>query len=385
MPTSADELIERARELAPLLATHAAEAERARRPHDDVIAALREARIFDLMVPRAHGGLELDLDTFLEVGLALAEGDGSMGWVTTFYIEHNWILCQFPEAFQNELYSGRSHVLAPASLAPDGTAEAVDGGYRLSGRWKWGTGLPHAEWVICGGLTERADGPPEHRFFALPIEEVKVEDTWWVDGMCATGSGDLIVENREVPDERSVSIAALSAGTAPGSKQHAAPLYHTPMVPILILAAAMPAVAQARAALHRFKADIGKRRLFARDLRQADQPAAQMRLAEVAIATDRAERLLRQITAEIMERRDAASPEERAGWAARAALAVRESRDSLRSMADASGASAHFQSHPLQRAVRDVQTLSGHAIFDLEQRLESYGRVLLGHEPQGMF
>jgi alkylation response protein AidB-like acyl-CoA dehydrogenase len=337
------------------------------------------------MVPRAHGGLELDLDTFLEVGLALAEGDGSMAWVTTFYIEHNWILCQFPEAFQSELYRDRSHVLAPASLAPDGVAEPVNGGYRLDGRWKWGTGLPHAEWVICGGRVERPGRRPEHRFFALPIEEVKVEDTWWVDGMCATGSGDLIVENCTVPEERSVPIEDLSEGKAPGSEIHAGPLYRTPMVPILILAAAMPAVGQARAALRRFKADVGQRKLFARDLRQADQPAAQMRLAEVTIGLGRAEDLLFQITREVMERRNAASAEERAGWAARGALAVHESREILRSIADASGASAHFRDHPLQRAVRDVQTLSGHAIFDLEQRLESYGRVLLGHEPQGLF
>ena len=147
----------------------------------------------------------------------------------------------------------------------------------------------------------------------------------------------------------------------------------------------MPAVGQARAALARFKSDVGERVLFARNLRQAEQPAAQMRLAEVEIQVDRSERLLVQITGEIMDRRDAATAQERAGWAARAAVVVRESRDVLRSIADASGASAHFRDHPLQRGVRDVQTLSGHAIFDLEQRLESYGRVLLGLEPQGLF
>jgi len=385
MRDPARELVERARALAPLLAQHAAEAEQARRPHDEVIAALRSARIFDLMVPRAHGGLELDLDTFLEVGLALAEGDASMAWVTTFYIEHNWILCQFPATFQNELYRGRSHVLAPASLAADGQTEKTAGGYRLSGRWKWGTGLPHAEWVICGGRVERPGGPPELRFFALPIEEMKVEDTWWVDGLCATGSNDMIAEGCVVPEERTVSIRDLSAGRGPGAALHPGPLYRTPMVPILLLAAAMPAVGQARAALCRFKSDIGQRRLFARDLRQVDQPAAQTRLGAVEIQTDRAERLLRQVASEVMARRNAASGEERAGWVARAALTVRESRAILRSIADASGASAHFHHHPLQRAVRDVQTLSGHTIFDLDQRLESYGRVLLGLEPEGMF
>ncbi len=81
MSVTASEIIRRARSLAPLLAQHAAQAERDRKPADVVIEALREARIFDLMVPRCYGGLELDLDTFLEVGLALSEGDASMAWV----------------------------------------------------------------------------------------------------------------------------------------------------------------------------------------------------------------------------------------------------------------------------------------------------------------
>lgn len=142
MSSPAAELIGRARELAPLLARQAAAAERARKPADEVIDALREARVFDLMVPRRYGGLELDLDTYLEVGLALSEGDASMAWVATFYIEHNWMLCQFPETFQRDLYADRSHILAPASLAPDGQVESVDGGLCLRGRWNWGAGWP---------------------------------------------------------------------------------------------------------------------------------------------------------------------------------------------------------------------------------------------------
>jgi alkylation response protein AidB-like acyl-CoA dehydrogenase len=109
---SASDLIARARDLAPVLAAEAAESERLRRPTDAAIDALRESGVFRLMVPRRYGGLELDLDTFLEVGLALGEGDASLSWVATFYIEHNWMLCQFPESFQSELLGGRGYVLA---------------------------------------------------------------------------------------------------------------------------------------------------------------------------------------------------------------------------------------------------------------------------------
>ena len=113
-PLKATELLERVESLVPALAAQAAEAERLRRPTDAAIRMLEEAGVFRLMVPRRYGGLELDLDTFLDVGLALGEADTSLAWVACFCVEHNWMLCQFPESFQRELYAGTSHVLAPA-------------------------------------------------------------------------------------------------------------------------------------------------------------------------------------------------------------------------------------------------------------------------------
>src|SRR5262245_5492343 len=151
-PTTGPELVARARALTSLLAAHAAEAERIRKPVDAVIRALEEAEIFKLMVPRCYGGLELDLDTFFDVGVALGEGDASMAWVANFYVEHNWILCQFPAAFQQELFATRPYVLAPAMVAPGGRVTPERDGYRLNGRWQWGTGIMHADWVIPSAL-----------------------------------------------------------------------------------------------------------------------------------------------------------------------------------------------------------------------------------------
>ena len=172
MPDNATLLIERARALAPLLAEHAEAAERLRRPHDAVMAALEEAEIFKLMVPRKFGGFELGLDTFLEVGLLLGEGDASMAWVATFYIEHCWMLCHFPQTFQERVFRERGYVRAPAAIAPTGAATPVEGGYHLNGRWQWGSGAMHADWVLGGGRVthpaDRLDVPS----FATPRAEV---------------------------------------------------------------------------------------------------------------------------------------------------------------------------------------------------------------------
>jgi alkylation response protein AidB-like acyl-CoA dehydrogenase len=380
----AADLIERARALAPLLAEHAAEAERQRRPADVVIDALRRSDLFRMMVPRKYGGLELDLDTFLEVGLALSEGDASMAWVANFYIEHNWMVCQFPEAFQDEVFGRQGYTLAPAALSPDGVADPVEGGYRLNGRWQWGTGVMHADWVIVGARVPGDGAIPEFRFLALPREQVKVEDVWHVDGMSGTGSNDILIEDVVIPAERSVAIADMSAGCAHGSRLHEGPLYRTPMLPILGLAASMVAVGQARAAVQGFRQRMQQRVLLGSGVRQAQKPAAQMRLARAGIEARQAELVLRDVVAEVQRVRNAATIEDRARWSAAFALAVDQSKRVLLSLAEASGASAHFQDHPLQRSVRDVATLSCHAIFDLDARLEIYGRTLLGLDPRGM-
>lgn len=379
------DLVEKARGLAPLLAEHAAEAERKRQPADEVIAALEAAGIFELMVPRCHGGRELDLDTYVEVGLALAEGDASMSWVATFYIEHNWMLCQFPEAFQRELFADRTHVLAPGSVSMGGEAEPERGAFRLNGRWGWATGVVHSDWVLVGARVKRPDSGLDLRLFALPKSDVEVPDTWHVDGMCGTGSHDVVIREKLVPEERSVSFLEMLEGTAPGSKLHEGPLYHTPMIPILALAASMPAVGQARAAVRGFRERMQERVLYATDALQAEKPASQMRLARAEIEVREAEEQVRRVAADVMARRDRTTPEDRGRWVASLAYAVDCSKRVIASVAEASGASAHFLDHPLQRAKRDVDTLSCHTIFDLDSRLESYGRTLLGLDPQGPF
>ncbi len=382
-PTTGPELIARARALTALLAEHAAEAERQRKPVDAVIHALEEAEIFKLMVPRCYGGLELDLDTFFEVGVALGEGDTSMAWVANFYVEHNWILSQFPAAFQQELFANRSYVLAPAMLAPSGFAVREGKGYRLNGRWQWASGVMHGDWVIPGALEQTPAGKPDPRWFAVPLSEVKVEDTWYVDGMSGTGSNDVVVENVYVPAERSVSMLEMSTGHGPGSLLHEGPLYHTPMLPILTLAATTPALGQARAAVQRFRERLADRLRLGSRTKQGDKASAQMRLARVEVEVREAELLIRDTVADVCARRNTATMLDRARWATQFAVAVDRCRRVIQTVVEASGAHAHFLDSPLQRAQRDLNTISCHVVFDLDGRLESFGRLLLGLDSGG--
>ena len=156
------------------------------------------------------------------------------------------------------------------------------------------------------------------------------------------------------------------------------------MIPILALAAAMPAVGQAKAAVQRFREHMSERILYFTTTRQSDKPAAQIRLARAELDVQQAELLLRSVVQDVMALRDRATRADRARWVASYAFAVDQSKRVLQSIAEASGAHAHFQSHPLQRAVRDINTIACHVVFDLDSRLENFGKTMLGLEPEGL-
>ena len=94
--------------------------------------------------------------TYVDIGLAVAHADPSMGWVTTFYMEHNWLLTLFAEELQDEIFGAQPFVLAPGTCQPERPRRAVgnDGLYTLSGHWQFATGICHADWVLLSGKVD---------------------------------------------------------------------------------------------------------------------------------------------------------------------------------------------------------------------------------------
>ena len=123
----AEGLVERVRALAPLISQRSFDAERARKPDDEVIEALKASGVFKSFVPRHFGGYEIDLETFIDIGVIVSEACASTGWITTFYMEHNWALVRFPEALQAEIFGRQPFMLAPGGVGPTGLAKPVDG------------------------------------------------------------------------------------------------------------------------------------------------------------------------------------------------------------------------------------------------------------------
>ena len=369
-------LLDRVRAIVPLIAERAFDAEQRRKPDDDVIEALKATGVFRALVPQQFGGYEIDLDLFVDIGLAVSEACASTGWVTTFYIEHNWLLQMFSPALQEEVFSRQPFVLAPGLVNPkDGTATPKGDGYELSGHWKFGTGIVHADWVLVSArVTTEPDAPP--RMFLVRRDAVEVKDTWHVDGMVATGSHDIVARAVPVPEMR------VSLREPPGMRagRDAPYLVRIPVLPMLALTAAIPALGAARRSVELFGRLLRERVPFGTNKLQSQRAAGQMRLANALAEARAAETVLRAVARDVTDHARGGrelSPLDQLQLRLTLAHVVRDARSVVREVVDGSGASVHFLDHELQRILRDVQMISAHTIFDVDIAAEQSGRALL--------
>lgn len=361
------------------LAERAREAETLRRLPAATVADLVESGFTDLLVPARYGGRQAEFPALLDPVRRMAHGCASSAWTIGFYVLHNWMLALFDEQAQAEAFASRPF-LAPAPLAPTGRGLPAPGGIRLRGRWSWATGVMDGNWIIVGALCG-----PDHDLYPalalLPITDTRIEDVWHTDGMCATGSNDVLIDGAFVPEHRLVRVADIYAGTAPGAALHDSPTYRWPMVPALSLLAAMPALGSAERVIDLYAERLSERVLAYEGVKQKDKPIAQAHLGEAQVRV-RALRALLCETVDSLENAvlagDPVPKPLRAQARLTAAHIVHESREVIAMLLGASGAGAHFLTNPLQRAKRDVDVLAGHVIFDYDTSRELAGALAIG-------
>jgi 3-hydroxy-9,10-secoandrosta-1,3,5(10)-triene-9,17-dione monooxygenase len=361
------------------LADRAGEAEKLRRLPQATVDDYRNSGLARLLLPKRYGGRQAEFPEILEVVRLMAHGCASSAWTLGLYTLHNWMLALFGERAQDEVFAD-GPVLCPAPLAPTGRATPADGGVRLTGRWSWATGIMDADWVMVGAICG-TDNAPYPALVLLPAQDVQVDDVWHTAGMCATGSNDVLVDDVWVPEHRLVAVTDIYGGTTPGATLHDAAVYRWPMVPALALTAAMPALGSAELVADLFARRLSERVLAYSGAAQKDQPAAQVRLGDARVRL-RAMRGLADAAAQDIQARvgggEHIGRKVRSGVRAAAAHVVHESRAVIADLLEASGASAQFLDHPLQRAKRDVDVISGHVVFDYDGSRELAGALEIG-------
>lgn len=387
---SVDVLLERAREIARMAAERTQLIDQQRRLPDDLLTALKESGLFRAMQPSYWGGYEMDLGTFVRVATEIAKGDTSTGWVYCILGIHQfWIGYVDPE-LQHEIWGKDSNVLMADSFAPVGKVQPVAGGYRLSGRWSFLSGLWCSDWVAVGAMIAPEEGArPEWTMCFLPKADYQLDDQWRVVGMQGTDSNTIVVENAFIPHHRVFWLErSQRTGVSPGHKLHTNPLYQLPFIPALGIALVPAAVGSARAALSHFQRWIEQRvPIYSTSgMSQQGMASAQIALAETTTMLDAVEGLMLRCADEIMALRGAQripDEKERARYYAWRSYMVRQSIRVVDRLFELSGGHALYLAHPLQRIWRDVHATGQHLALHFEFAMEGYGRTLVGL-PSGM-
>ena len=245
---SGDELIQRARALAPKLRERALRAERDRNIPRESVDEYIDAGLIRTIMPKRWGGYEHDHEVAFDIAIELGRSTcGSSAWCLNYLSDHAGILAHFPDEAQHDVWDKNRDACIATSAAPTGKAEPASGGYRLDGQWSWSSGIRHSQWVMIGGLIHReGEHHPDMRLFLVPTSDLEVLDTWYCAGLRGSGSNTVALDNVFVPEHRSVSFSTLRDACSPGSQVNTAPIYRTPFIAVHTYALLGPALGLAK-------------------------------------------------------------------------------------------------------------------------------------------
>lgn len=378
-----EEVLRRAREVGDLAWAHTAETEEQRRVPDAVMAALFESGLLRLATSRRMGGLQGDAELLLEVGRELGRGSAAMGWLWGLTAGHQWYLSFTSDRLQEEVRDSAPGLIVD-SLVPGGKAEVVEGGFRLSGHWKFVSGV---EWCSWAGLAFAHQAPgaprPEPMVAFVPREELTVHDTWRTVGLRGTASNEITLEDAFVPEHRIFALARFAHDNVPqGETAEEDTLYKLPFMGMAAILLCCAALGTAQRALEEFAYWTRQRVRAYEHTAAREAPYSQMTLADATARWDAAYALARQYLRDCVEAAEAgrvALPDDqRARMFAQRAFIARTCAELTNQLFLDAGAIALFETSAMQQLWRDVNAASMHMVLGRGDALTSLGRTLMG-------
>jgi alkylation response protein AidB-like acyl-CoA dehydrogenase len=377
---AARSLIDAVRQLAPRIRACAEEIEAARELPRPLFEALADAGLFHMAVPRSLGGAEIDLPTYVQVIGELGQADASTAWAVNQGAIFGTYAARIPREMARAIWMDPPRSVVANTPIATARALVVPGGYRVTGRQGFSTGCRHATWlashaqIIDNGHPRLLEnGQPETRYLFVPVGEAELLDTWQVRGMRGTGTHHFAVDDVFVPAERSV-LSVTATLIEPG------PLYRIPRTLLFGSGDASVALGVARAALDAFIELAGAKSPRAMTGLLRDQPSAQAELGQAEAKVRAGRALLMQAVGDIW---DAASTQGAVTLDQRAALrlatthAAWQAVEVVDAVYAASGTTAVYESHELQRRFQDIHVITQHIQFR-RTNYELVGRHRLG-------
>jgi GTP cyclohydrolase II len=374
-----DVLLARLEAMVPALRERAAETERLRHVPEATMAEARRSGFIYAFKPKYYGGAGMGLSALANGARTLAHGCASSAWTLVFLAQHVWGFGKTAPYVQDQMLSGPTPAMMAGALARVGKAERSEGGYIVSGRSDWNSGIYHADWA---GLNARV-GDELYTFY-LPTKDLEIEDMWHTSGMRGTNSTTFEAKNVFVPDNRAMPMKSM-LGANSDDRHKNEPFVHYPYLPTVAITCSSVVVGAAEAAVEHFEQVIRTRVLaFSGDTKQVEQPFAQMRLGEVRLRMHMARESwnaqIRKMDEVCGQGKQLTVPE-RVAIRGGCALVAQSCRDLINGIMNAAGGSSYYLTSPLQRIQRDVEVMKSHAFFDWDRCAQLEGRVALGFAP----
>ncbi len=374
-----EELLARALDLVPVLKRRAAQTEQLRRIPEETVRELLSSGLYRIGVPRRFGGLDVGYGLVLDVAAELGRGCASTAWCYCLWAAHAWLVGYWPRQAQEEVFGPSPDVLCSSSLnIGKSNTMAVEGGYRLSGRWEFSSGCDSASWLMLG-----VSGIGERNWVLVPRSDVEIVDTWFVSGLRGSGSKDIVVDDALVPSHRVLDVTTAGDSDWNGWELHHQARYRVPIPVLLGWDLVAPMVGIARGMMEEF---IDRLAGTSGPGRTADSPAIHLRLSQASAEVDGARALLDQDINEILRKGRAGerfTPLERARFRRDKAFITQLCLGAVNRLFDLSGGHALFDSVALQRFHRDAQAVAHRDGLIMDLGGQQYGRVALGLDPDG--
>ncbi len=374
--------LETARELAAGVAAAADDIEREREIPHALAREIADRGFFRLLVPRSLDGSEMDFLDYLRIVEMFAEADGSVAWCINQNNVFATYSAKMPEKTAREIWGDKRAVVSNGPPASSSRAIPVDGGYRLTGRWNFSTGIPHSTWVAALTPVRRSDDGAsgyEERVFLLPKEDVRIVDIWDTRGLRGSGTLSFEADDLFVP-----GIRTYSTSDAPREDNA---LYYMPVTLLFASGFATVALGTARASLDAV-IELAGEKVPGRDTDILRDKLTTQRLVGEAEAIWRsAKAFLRESVSAAWEavcKNRSLTVEERIALRLASTHGIRKAAEVVDIAYNLSGSSAIFASNPVQRRFQDAHVMT-QQIQGRPTHYETAGQYFLGLEPKGQF
>ena len=384
MPLRTDHVVTRVADLAERFRSRTAitEAERSI-PHESIVE-LVDAGVARVLVPAEYGGLDLGVRDAVDITIAAAKGCASTGWIAWLMMHVPHVVAMFPAEAQDAVWAAGPDVVTAGSHLGM-TVAVTPGGYRISGRGAFTSGVNNADWVYVGGFEPAESRPPQLRYFLIDKRQYTIEETWDTIGMRGTGSNTVVVEDLFVPEGFTLSHADAREGTSPGALLNASPVLRLPWVAKGYLGFIATILGAAQAAHEEVVAAVTKKR-GPGGARAAESEVVQMEVGLVSAKLEAAYTLL----AALADRGDAGgefSVAERTRVTAASTVVVTLVLEGIDKLLELAGTSGFGSAAVVQQSWRDIHFAAAHVSLSRREPSARYGRALLGvpDKAPGMF